>query len=118
MLKMSYKISTACLLGCFLFFLAGCNSWLDLLPENQQTTDMYWKTKEDVEAVVTSGYIRMKSCLEKFVQWGELRGDGIALTSATSNADQQFRIELVYYLPGDRFCQCRHQICAYGADTR
>lgn len=92
MLKMSYKISTACLLGCFLFFLAGCNSWLDLLPENQQTTDMYWKTKEDVEAVVTSGYIRMKSCLEKFVQWGELRGDGLQYVGST--AAEQDVVEL------------------------
>lgn len=92
MSKMSYKISTACLLGCFLFFLTGCNSWLDLLPENQQTTDMYWKTKEDVEAVVISGYIRMKSCLEKFVQWGELRGDGLQYIGST--AAEQDVVEL------------------------
>lgn len=88
MLKMSYKISTACLLGCFLLFGTGCNSWLDLLPENQQTTDMYWKTKEDVEAVVMSGYVRMKSCLEKFVQWGELRGNGLQyIGSSTTEQD-------------------------------
>lgn len=92
MLKISYKISIACLLGCLLIVPAGCNSWLDLLPENQQTTDMYWKTKEDVEAVVISGYIRMKSCLEKFVQWGELRGDGLQYIGST--AAEQDVVEL------------------------
>ena len=53
---------------------AGCNAWLDLLPENDQTSDMYWNTKEDVEAVVMSVYTSARSCLEKYIQWGELRG--------------------------------------------
>lgn len=57
----------------------GCNSWLDLQPENKQTTDMFWKSKEEVEAVITSGYNGLRSCLYYFVNWGELRGDGLEI---------------------------------------
>lgn len=67
---------------------AGCNSWLDLLPENDQTSDMYWNTKEDVEAVVMSVYTQSRSCLEKFIQWGELRGDALALGAKATTEEQ------------------------------
>jgi hypothetical protein len=61
--------------------LGGCNSWLDLLPENSQSSDQFWNTKEDVEAVMNSCYMGLRANLERFVQWGELRGDGIELTA-------------------------------------
>lgn len=77
------KIAMMALCGGMLF-ISSCNSWLDLMPENDQTSDMYWKTKEDVEAVVISGYLRMKGCLEKFVQWGELRGNGLAYVGSST----------------------------------
>lgn len=72
---------------------AGCNSWLDLLPENDQTSDMYWNTKEDVEAVVMSNYTSMRDCLEKLVQWGELRGDALTLGAKSTTNEQQ-----IYFL--------------------
>ena len=28
--------------------LTSCNEWLDLLPNDEQVTDDYWKSKEDV----------------------------------------------------------------------
>ena len=92
MMKKIKKILVVGLAGSMMLSLAACNSWLDLLPENQQTVDMYWQTKEDVEAVVISGYIRMKSCLERFVQWGELRGDGLKYVG--SSTDEMDVIEL------------------------
>lgn len=72
---------------------AGCNSWLDLLPENDQTSDMYWNTKEDVEAVVMSGYTSMRGCLEKLIQWGELRGDALTLGTKSTTSEQE-----IYFL--------------------
>lgn len=30
---------------------SSCSDWLDLLPKNEQVTDAYWKSKEDVEAL-------------------------------------------------------------------
>ena len=29
---------------------SSCSDWLDLLPKNEQVTDAYWKSKEDVDA--------------------------------------------------------------------
>lgn len=95
MLKTIHKISITCMLGCAGLFFTGCNSWLDLMPENQQTTDMYWQTKEDVEAVVTSGYIRMKSCLERFVQWSELRGDDLRYTGSTTTEQDIINLQIL-----------------------
>jgi len=35
--------------------LTSCNDWLDVKPDNEQVTPEYWQSKEDVEAVITSG---------------------------------------------------------------
>ncbi len=66
----------------------SCNDWLDVLPNNEQVTDDYWKSKEDVEAVIASGYYYMRTCVPTFIKWGELRGGSI-YTINTSDAKLQ-----------------------------
>lgn len=80
-----------------LYVPTGCNSWLDLLPTNDQTTDRYWESKEEVEAVLASAYkqLRADACQERYVLWGELRGDGIALTSATTAAAKIKKLDIL-----------------------
>ena len=56
---------------------SSCSDWLDLLPKNEQVTDAYWKSKEDVEAVIASGYYYMRSSCQSLLKWGELRGASI-----------------------------------------
>ena len=51
---------------------SSCSDWLDLLPKNEQVTDAYWKSKEDVEAVIASGYYYMRSSCQSLLKWGEL----------------------------------------------
>lgn len=85
---MRYLCASAFCLG-----LAGCNSFLDILPENSQTSGMYWNDKEDVEAVVYSLYTGMQDCLEKYVDWGELRGDALELSEKATN-DQKDIVDL------------------------
>ncbi len=68
--------------------ITGCNKFLDLLPENSQTSDMYWNNKEDVEAVVFSLYKGMQGCLEQYVEWGELRGDALELSDKATQNEQ------------------------------
>lgn len=60
-----------------LFSLAGCNSWLDIDPAGVQTSGTFWRTKEEVDRVLTSAYIQMRVCMPYFFKWGELRGDGL-----------------------------------------
>lgn len=80
--------------SCVLMLLLGtisCNSWLDLQPENQQTSDMFWESKEEVLAVLMAAYKQMRECQDNFIQWGELRGDGIDLGSKASNDEQKIK---------------------------
>ena len=57
--------------------LSSCSDWLDILPNNEQVTDNYWKSKEDVEAVIASGYYYMREAVPTFISWGEVRGGTI-----------------------------------------
>ena len=43
------KIFTILLLSGSLL-MSGCSDWLDILPKDKQSTDMYWESSEDVEA--------------------------------------------------------------------
>lgn len=102
---MNYKSSNIrTLMKVWVIFLAGvmagCNSWLDLQPNNDRTTASYWQSKEEVENVLMSCYVKMRNCLEKYVQWGELRGDGLALgTGATTNDEKVKRLDILYDNP-------------------
>ncbi|MFR9620039.1 MAG: RagB/SusD family nutrient uptake outer membrane protein [Rikenellaceae bacterium] len=66
----------------------GCSDFLDVTQDSVQDADDYWKTKEEVKAVVMSCYVSMRTNLAKFVQWGDLRADIMAIgPAATSNED-------------------------------
>ncbi len=86
-----------------LFLAAGCNSWLDLLPANDQTTDQFWQSKEEVESVLYGTYTQMRNCIRQFVPWGELRGDGITLGPAL-NAEED-AIKRLDILPSNSICK-------------
>ena len=64
----------------------SCNDWLDLLPNNEQVTDNYWQTKEDVESVIASGYYYMRNAVPQMLLWGELRGGTLFNNSTTDEA--------------------------------
>ncbi len=54
--------------------LSSCNDWLSVLPENEQVSDEYWTSKEEVESVLSSGYVYLRSAVPELIDWGELRG--------------------------------------------
>lgn len=90
-----------------LFFLlgsvTGCSSWLDLQPDNDRTTASYWQSKEEVENVLMSCYVQMRTCLEKYVEWGELRGDALAPGAGlTVNEDKIKKLDI---LPDNSICK-------------
>lgn len=59
------------------FSATSCQDYLTVLPENNQSTTQYWKTKEDVEAVLGAGYVKLRTAQEYLMLWGEARGNGI-----------------------------------------
>ena len=79
--------------------LASCNSWLDVLPNNEQVTDDYWKSKEDVEAVIASGYYYMRQAVPTMIQWGELRGGALYSNNGNGIKLQDFNM-----LPTNSLC--------------
>jgi hypothetical protein len=74
---------------------SSCSDWLEVLPKNEQVTPTYWKSKEDVEAVLASGYYYMRSCTPSLIRWGELRGASIYTPQTTDKSTmlQSFRME-------------------------
>ena len=75
-----------------MLLLSSCNDWLDVLPNNEQVTDNYWQSKEDVEAVIASGYYYMRQCVPTFLKWGELRGGTLYTTNTSDQKLQDFNL--------------------------
>lgn len=83
----------------FIFIIAqtllfsSCNDWLDILPNNEQVTADYWKAKEEVEAVLASGYYYMRQATPFIIDWGELRGASIyAFNQSEKGKLQDFQL--------------------------
>lgn len=70
---------------------SSCTDWLTVYPNNEQVTDDYWKSEEDVEAVLASGYYYMRQSVSNFIRWGELRAGSIYMPY-TSSAIQTFQL--------------------------
>ncbi|MFW9597323.1 MAG: RagB/SusD family nutrient uptake outer membrane protein, partial [Paludibacter sp.] len=80
MIKFNYIL----LLLLFVFATSSCEDYLTVVPENNQSTDEFWKTKEDVEAVLGAGYYRLRNAQEELMLWGEARGNGVLFTSSST----------------------------------
>lgn len=65
------KIFTILLLSGSLL-MSGCSDWLDILPKDKQSTDMYWESSEDVEAILAQGYSRLRTCVPLYHQLGRI----------------------------------------------
>ena len=79
----------------------SCNDWLEVKPNNEQITADFWKSKEDVESVVLSGYVYLLNSVPTLIKWGELRG-GTFYTMTTEYKLQDFNLTTT------------HSICNYG----
>ena len=57
--------------------LTGCGDWLDVRPKDLQYTADFWKSKEDVDAILASAYYDMRILSENLFIWSELRGSSV-----------------------------------------
>src|SRR5665811_1847004 len=53
----------------------SCNNFLELIPPNGLIREEFWKTKEDVEAVLMASYEAFASLNRDLLIFGEIRGD-------------------------------------------
>jgi starch-binding outer membrane protein, SusD/RagB family len=80
----------------------SCSDWLSLTPEDSQTTDGYWRTKEEVEAVLGGGYSNLRDCLGNMIAWGEARGNSLTTgLYASTDLDHLNRWDI---LPSNSYC--------------
>lgn len=71
---------------------SACSDWLQLLPQNQQVSDTYWTSQEDVEAVLNAGYLYLRGMVQdQLIPLGELRGG--SLFSIKTNKLQSFQVK-------------------------
>lgn len=79
--------------------LSSCNDYLTVLPENNQSVYEFWKTKEEVEAVLGAGYVKLRDTQEELFLWGEARGNGIYFindgTSSQTNARRLRQMDIL-----------------------
>jgi len=70
----------------------SCDEWLTVYPENAQVSDQYWQSKQDVEAVVVSGYYYLRQLsVNSLLPWGELRSG--AIFDVKGNDLQKFQLK-------------------------
>lgn len=77
MRKLRYII--VALLAVQWLIITSCSDWLDLTPYDGVPSGEYWKTKEDVRAVVNGAYISMTNSdiVQRMFLYGEWRADMI-----------------------------------------
>lgn len=83
--------------------LSSCNDWLTILPDNEQITDQFWSSKEDVEGVLANGYVSLRSCAESMLLWGEARGNALSPMWSTTGelyADA-YKLSIFTVMPSD-----------------
>lgn len=94
--------------ACISIFLFGsCKDYLTVLPENNQSSYDFWKTKQDVEAVLAAGYINVRSSVETLFLWGEARGNGISYLSSSGSSLQKAarKLRAIDILPDNDLCE-------------
>ncbi len=63
------------LIAVMVFMQFSCNDWLELVPPGGLIRDEFWKTKEDVEAVLMAAYSSFASMDRTLFIMGEVRAD-------------------------------------------
>jgi starch-binding outer membrane protein, SusD/RagB family len=53
----------------------SCTEWLQLEPESELTREEFWRSGNDVEAVVAGSYKELAGTVITCFKWGELRSD-------------------------------------------
>jgi len=71
--------------------LSGCDQWLTIQPESQVILKDFWKSQEDVEAVLASCYngLITDDNINRMIVWGELRSDNLTIGGNSPDQDMK-----------------------------
>lgn len=86
------KILTTILLFGSMLTMNSCSDYLDILPKDKQTSEMFWKSREDVESVLAQAYHLARGSVKDMLIWGELRASSVNTSDVESRKIQDFQI--------------------------
>ncbi len=100
-----------------MLLMTSCNDWLELIPPSGLIREEFWKTKEDVEAVLMGAYETMAGMDEQFFLYGELRADMVT-GDYNQNGEQKKMAESNIY-PDNYLCNWEkfYQVINYCNDV-
>lgn len=74
----------------------SCSDWMELIPPQGLIREEFWKTKEDVQAVVTGVYRTFGDMDEMLFKYGEIRADMIYQDYNVGNSEKQIAESNIY----------------------
>lgn len=98
-MKLKLKIITIFLLLPVTF---SCENWLELIPPQGLIRDEFWKTKEDVEAVIMGAYETFAKMDGALFRYGELRADMV--TGDFNQGDDERKVAEGNIYPDNYLC--------------
>lgn len=101
-----YSIFTLALVLC----LSSCEGFLGKRPVSSLTSELFWKTEDDVEAAKAAMYSAMATAMEvNFFQWGELRGHNWGGQWLQRNSPDS--VAYSRYSQYTRYCEMDRPVC-------
>jgi len=85
-----------------LLVMASCNDWLELIPPEGLIRDEFWRTKEDVEAVIMGTYESFALMDAQLFKYGEIRAD--LVTGDINQSDDERKVSESNIYPENGLC--------------
>jgi len=74
----------------------SCSDWMELIPPQGLIREEFWKTKEDVQAVVMGAYQEFAKMDAQLFKFGELRGDMLQDGSQVGGNERNIMESTIY----------------------
>ena len=99
-------------------FQFSCNDYLELIPPGGLVREEFWKTKEDVTAVLMGAYQTSATMDGSFFTYGEARGDMVKADNKLEGSDESKLMESNIY-PNNWLCNWNkfYQVINYCNDV-
>lgn len=74
----------------------SCSDWMELIPPQGLIREEFWKTKEDVQAVIMGAYETFAQMDDKLFKYGEIRADMVIGDYLQSGAERNISESNIY----------------------
>jgi hypothetical protein len=91
------------LIGLMLIMQFACEDWMNLIPPEGLIRDEFWKTKEEVAAVLMGAYETFSRMDGSLFKYGEMRGDMVVRDNNLSEDEQKIMEGNIY--PENEMCK-------------